>query len=349
MAQAHATPVPGTPWSVRLFALAPVPPVVVGLGIAATMFALYVLKDYFLSPAGELRQPGGWTGLQTRMELLQAVLIGYLPTATAYSLRAGMRDLEALRPALDLGSTELEGWRRGLTCFPRALLLLVGLGAVSIGLWMPFMDGYWMYGRPPLGDPDLTWNLIRSPLLAWLIGRTVVIEVLLARRFSELGRRHARVDLLDAAPLAPFARRGLRSVLLLMLFAALFSAMLFTPFELTVTPLTLGGTVLTAVAALLLPVAGVHQRIGREKQAELARVRTVIRRERERCLADDPASGGRGAPLADLLAYEARIASVSTWPFDPSTLVRFALYVTIGVGSWLGSAFVDRLLESALG
>jgi len=134
-----------------------------------------------------------------------------------------------------------------------------------------------------------------------------------------------------------------------MLFAALLSVMLLTPFELTVTPLTLGGIALTAVVALLLPVAGVHQRIGMVKRAELARVRAALRRERERGLGDDPAPARGGAPLADLLAWEARIASVSTWPFDPSTLVRFALYVTIGAGSWVGSAFVDRLLESVLG
>jgi hypothetical protein len=29
--------------------------------------------------------------------------------------------------------------------------------------------------------------------------------------------------------------------------------------------------------------------------------------------------------------------------------VRFALYVTLGLGSWLGGAAVERLLEFALG
>ena len=49
-----------------------------------------------------------------------------------------------------------------------------------------------------------------------------------------------------------------------------------------------------------------------------------------------------------MLAYEARIASVTTWPFDLNTLTRFGFYVMLGASSWLGSAFVERMLESAL-
>ena len=54
----------------------------------------------------------------------------------------------------------------------------------------------------------------------------------------------------------------------------------------------------------------------------------------------------RGAEgLAEL---EQRIASGSEWPFSGSTVLRFGLYTALGLGSWLGAAFVERLLESAL-
>ncbi len=53
--------------------------------------------------------------------------------------------------------------------------------------------------------------------------------------------------------------------------------------------------------------------------------------------------------MADIVAYEARVASIATWPFDLSTLVRFALYVALGLGSWLGAAVVERLLSAVLG
>ena len=350
MAKARAALSAGVPWSVRLFAAAPLPPAVVGFLIAATVFTLYVLKDLLLSPHSELREAAEapWTLLQPWIELLQAVLIGYLPTATAYSIRAAARDLRALRPALDLTETEFAERLRRIASFDPRALRVSGLIGLCVGLSIPFMDGYWMHGRPPLGDPDLSWNMLRTGLLAWLVGRTGHVEMLIAARFSRLGRSSARVDLLDLGPLKPFARRGLRSVLLLMLFTALFSLFLLSPFQLAVTPATIVLILGTAVAALLLPVTGAHRRIAEVKQAELARVRAAIRRERELRLGENAAAGTSGSPLADLLAYEARIDSVGTWPFDLSTLTRFGFYVMVGAGSWLGSAFVERMLEAAL-
>ena len=37
------------------------------------------------------------------------------------------------------------------------------------------------------------------------------------------------------------------------------------------------------------------------------------------------------------------------WPFDASALLRFGLYTAVGVGSWLGAALVERLLDTVLG
>ncbi len=45
---------------------------------------------------------------------------------------------------------------------------------------------------------------------------------------------------------------------------------------------------------------------------------------------------------------DARLESVREWPFDAPSLVRFALYVALGLGSWLGAAAVERLLDFIL-
>jgi len=47
-------------------------------------------------------------------------------------------------------------------------------------------------------------------------------------------------------------------------------------------------------------------------------------------------------------AFEARIEAAREWPFDASTFMRFALYLMIPLGSWLGGAFVERLVDAAL-
>ena len=48
------------------------------------------------------------------------------------------------------------------------------------------------------------------------------------------------------------------------------------------------------------------------------------------------------------LAWEARIESVREWPFDTPTLVRFALFLLIPLGSWLGGAVVERVVDLVL-
>ena len=54
------------------------------------------------------------------------------------------------------------------------------------------------------------------------------------------------------------------------------------------------------------------------------------------------------ASLANLLAYRSLIDGVSEWPFDLSTLLRTGMVVALGVGSWLGSALMERLLGVVL-
>ncbi len=52
--------------------------------------------------------------------------------------------------------------------------------------------------------------------------------------------------------------------------------------------------------------------------------------------------------LPALLALRQSVEGVREWPFDVPTLVRFALYLAIGLASWTGSALVERLLGLAL-
>ena len=93
---------------------------------------------------------------------------------------------------------------------------------------------------------------------------------------------------------------------------------------------------------------GIHLRILQAKQAELERVNAAIRGD-SKALTESLIGGRPGSlGLADLLAYRRFIESVREWPFDSPTILRFALYLAIPVGSWLGGAFVERLLAVAL-
>ena len=48
------------------------------------------------------------------------------------------------------------------------------------------------------------------------------------------------------------------------------------------------------------------------------------------------------------MAYRGVVENAGSWPLDSSVLFRFALYLLIPLGSWLGGAIVERGLDSFL-
>ncbi len=99
-----------------------------------------------------------------------------------------------------------------------------------------------------------------------------------------------------------------------------------------------------AVAALLVPVRGVRRQIRREKERQLRTLRVQIDDQRHAVLEGQP-DAAELARLPGLLALESRLEAVREWPFDTSSLARFGLYLLIGLGSWIGAAMVERLID----
>lgn len=337
---------PSTPWSLRLLERARVAPFWTGLLVSAAWFGVYLAYSaLFGDGPGRFEKLGG---VKWQWEIFWSLLIGMPPVVTAYTLRGGARDLEDLAPALGAGPDELPQLRRQIATVPRAWLTGMGVLALIFSfLANAFNPALWPDGRiPEPGDPALTWLIARNLLNAWMIARAVTLELLLARAFSRLGDRLVAIDLLDRAPLAPFGRRGLRSVLLSMLLLSLFAPLWATGAAEPALLVALLAAVGFALTAFLLPVWGAHRRIRAAKEAELARVRRALGEARERALAapdDDP----RGGRVADLAAWEQRVAAAGEWPFGATTLLRFGLYLAIGLGSWIGAALVERALETA--
>lgn len=327
------------PWSVRLFATAPLPPSVSAVLLTAAFAlaaALYsrIFGLPFLTPFVEI-------------ELLQITMIGFTPAAAVYALRGAERDLADLRPVLrpEAGATN-PGLER-VFFVGRRWLVVSGLVGIAISLVLLFSPASWQSGRPPVGDPIFVWAAFRSSVLGWLVARTVLIELAVGFGFTRLGERDVEVDWLDQGPLRPFARKGLRSVFLLLLFSLFFSLFLLEPWgRVTAIPMLVLFPAL-CVFALLLPVSGVHRRLARAKAEELARVDSALRAEAEANLKQGAAEA-QGARLSNLIAYRGLVEAANTWPFDLGVWLRFALYVSLGLGSWLGGALVERLIGAAL-
>jgi hypothetical protein len=217
---------------------------------------------------------------------------------------------------------------------------LVGLaGAVSLIQFLAY----------EAGDPWLApWTTLRAAttvlpillLLGWLMGRFAHFSLTGAGRWSEVSG--PRVDLLNLAPAYAAGRIGLRTALVWIIGVAIFS-LFFLHMGLWFVAVLVVLGLAVGVAALLIPVQGVRRQIREAKRAELARLREELHSLRDGAMNGTTQSPGR---MADLLAYETRVQAISEWPFDVPTLRRFGLYLLIPLGSMIGGAFVERVVDA---
>ncbi len=190
-------------------------------------------------------------------------------------------------------------------------------------------------------------------LALWLMGRAGYLTLAAAGGTAAGLPDGARIDLLDLAPLHRLGRIGLRTALTwiggLSLYALLesvfpFSSAVYAWYAVLVPFFAL--TLVVATLGLLIPVRGVRARIRQAKQVALAKVDADLRVVRNAVVE----SGSRKPGLVlDLLAYRSFVEGVKEWPFESGTRIRFFMYTLIPVGSWLGGALVERLVDTVLG
>jgi len=345
------------PLTLRLYARLPIPPIAVGaliavsylIAVVATISALAGPDG--LTPQGEplagkrFWEISGWWTL-----IVNAVMIGFAPTVMASTLRSVEQDVRDLSPALGATPEDVKELTREVARMSPRSLRLVGLTTAAAMIAFTYLDpGLWSSReRPPLTDPFLIWFTAQQILLGWLWARAVVADVGTARAFTRLSEQVQHVDLLDLRPLAVFARRGVRSVLYWMAGLAVFSLFWLgpNPGESNLVAFVL----LVALAGwnLLMLLGGARRRIRAEKETQLTRIRDAIRSHQRALLEGGSQAEGAAIRLPALLGVEARIDDAAELPFDANTVLRFALYVTLGVGSWVGGAVIERLLGAAL-
>ena len=158
-----------------------------------------------------------------------------------------------------------------------------------------------------------------------------------------LGRAKVKVDLLDIRSLAPLARRGQRSALAWVLFPMIFSLFWLGDTASQSNPQLLIYVLSMATFAFVGPLVALRQNIVAEKRVELDALRQQIRDVR-----DQPDAGLDSPQLANTVAYYLLIERTREWPIDAANLLKFIGYLLLGLGSWLGGAVVERVLDTAL-
>jgi hypothetical protein len=320
----------------------------IAAGVWLALVGAYVGSAWLLGGPGAVLDPATDAGVEplVRFNAVYAAIIAFTVGVMLLEREATPRDLAALRAAVDLSDPE---WARlgqslGLPRsrgLARAVVAGVLLGACINGL------GALVGGMRAAWAGHFVWMGILAMALFGLLVPMAARSVRRARTFSRLGAR-LRVDLLDADRLAPFGRVALRGAAYWLVGSAI--AMLLIV-DADAWGIVVGVNVVTVAlgaAAFLLPVRGVRRRLRDAKRAELAWTHEAIRHARAAL-----ASGRPGAPgaveLPALLAWEARVREVREWPFDTSTLLRLALLALVPLGSWLGGALVERLVDTFLG
>lgn len=340
-------PLAGLPWSVRLTESGIVAPPWIGAGIAAAILVVYFGIEY---ATGQVHRVLAGTAeshipMHFRITTTTALLLGYLPVARVYLARWTRRHL------LELGSLVAPGHPvpPGPADDPRGSRRWSAAGVLGLLLGFIVIPSNVEVLRPEYWIVEHVSDWILLIPLGWTIGAFFHAALRDARHFSALAADVEPLDLFDLTRLAPFVRQGLRTALLMMILlgitAAIFSEVVIPAISVAIVAVAM---LTLATVALLYPVRGIHRRIHEEKHAKLRTIRAQLA-QCERAVA----AGGLDTPqhlaaLPGLVALEGRIDTVREWPFDASTAGRLALYLTLGVGSWLGGAAVERLLDSLL-
>jgi len=211
----------------------------------------------------------------------------------------------------------------------------------SPGAGVPFL----LSGEP--FDFGTVWALASNALLFAAMGWVAYLTLRSLALARDLDRLPWRIDLLEPDDAKLAYGFGLR-IAFFWLAGSTLASFLFVDLAFSwMTGVFTALTIAVGTAVFLLPVVRVARHIRAEKERELTRVRDRIRAARDAAL-EGRGPGDPGA-LPGLLAYEQRVADAREWPIDASSLLRFGLLVTVAVGSWLGGAVTERLLDHLLG
>jgi hypothetical protein len=336
-------------WS-RLLEGLPLSPAASGLAVSVGLAAAFVVLDAW---DGNLRtlfegSVPWWRHVEIRAAGIHALLLGVMLAVHRMEEAGARDDVARLRPLLhDAGRLRLA---EAPAIDPLVLRVSGAAGALAVASVVPalYLDPSRFLRLETWALPSVLFDLAVGAVFGWTLGKLLYAGIQHDRAFAALCDGVARIDLLDLGPLYPFARRGLRRTGRWLLLGSL-SIPLFLDAGLRAwVALNLAVVLGLAGVSFVLPIRGIHRRIAAEKARELAHLRAEILRERARVLGDGERRRG-GGHLADLLAYEARLASAREWPVDTTILLRLAVLLLLPLGSWLGGALVERVVERFLG
>lgn len=281
-----------------------------------------------------------------RFNAIYGAVIAFLATALWVEHRAIPCDLAALRGVVAASNAQWERWRVRLFEPGRARIAVWAACGALVGQVVNLLGRIFGQQLPDAWPGHYAFMDGFASLLFALMVVMAAFSLRRARVFLEMGRR-VPVRLLETSELRPFARAGLRGAAYWFFGSSIASLLMLDAGAWGLVASVMVFTLGLGVVAMVVPSRGVHESLRDAKAEELARVRGEIERARA-ALQGDRSAEIEAARMPALLAWEARVEQVGVWPFDAPTLVRFALFLLVPIGSWLGGALVERAVDAAL-
>lgn len=319
--------------------------------IAVLVFASYLFCAWWndLSPIVVINDDAtltddAWTALC--MSLLWGAIFG----VAEYSRITNLADLQGLEASgLEVEESHLAGLAFGPTKRTRAKASRYGLIGIFVGAV------FYNFVYQPDGHPVNPLNATLTNY--WFILMTLALFVEIFRNFSysrgdtisllrNLDHR-LEIDFFDIGKLDGLGRIALRRALPWLIASAIVFLMLFGQGASALFWVLIAALMAFATFVFATPMWRVHILIDKAKNLELKRLRSEI--ATKRLIFIEHENVEVAARLTALLALEEHLERVREWPLDIGTIVRFCLYFTLPLGSWLGGALVERALNLVTG
>lgn len=326
-----------SPWTLRAYEWLPGNPFWIGIG-----FTTCLLLVFFIGRA-LVDGPRNSSANDLRVAITHILQTAYTASAYAYLLITARKTTSDLAPV----TRHAPQWSVTINRVgkhPRWVLLLVGaafcfaFGVPTTNATTPETVNPWDWQS---WNYDIYWHRATSVLFNWWTGCLLYVIAVESLRLSRLSDAIKSLDLLELPAYQPFIRQGQINALLVIGLVSVASLLLV---ESRYGPMLFGAWISSGIFAwfvLMLPLRGIRTKIRVAKDRELDWCQQALRAAR-----DELKSGAvERQSIAEVIAYRTMIDNIRNWPFDNPTLVRFALYVMIPLGSWLGGAFVERGLD----
>ena len=285
----------------------------------------------FLMPIGVILLDGSWDVFLTgswRALMVPSVVIVYITIAAQLMLRSECLVLKAFRPVVLVSDDEFDRIVQDASHTSRAgEVIAFGIGAViGFGLgayWLVIASTIWLRIYGPLSQS----------LMMGMVGWVIYDSISGTRLIAELHRQPLQVDLQNIEPFEPMGRQSLAVALVFaggILLGAVFGLNVKSIyFWLFFLPL-----VFVPVLVFFLSMRHTHRVLAGEKKRQLQMAAQKINqtsRAIQSLIAREESLGDLAVEYTALIAYEARLRTVPTWPYNTAMLrtVFFSVLVPV--------------------